>query len=54
VPPQFQSESLAACDASNKAVQQYEGRTVSVSGKIALYKGKPEIIVNSSSQISVK
>jgi DNA/RNA endonuclease YhcR with UshA esterase domain len=34
--------------------QQYEGRTVSVSGKIALYKGKPEIIVNSPSQISVK
>jgi hypothetical protein len=32
--------------------QQYEGRTVSVSGKVALYKGKPEIIVNSPSQIS--
>src|SRR6266480_7628620 len=30
--------------------QQYEGRTVSVSGKITLYKGKPEIIVNSSSR----
>lgn len=34
--------------------QQYEGRTVAVSGKIALYKGKPEIILNSPSQISVK
>jgi DNA/RNA endonuclease YhcR with UshA esterase domain len=34
--------------------QQYEGRTVAVSGKIALYKGKPEIIVNSPSQISTK
>jgi DNA/RNA endonuclease YhcR with UshA esterase domain len=34
--------------------QQYEGRTVSVSGKITLYKGKPEIIVNSPSQISVR
>lgn len=34
--------------------QQYEGRTVAVSGKITLYKGKPEIIVNSPSQISVK
>ena len=34
--------------------QQYEGRTVSVSGKISLYKGKPEIIVNSPSQITVK
>jgi len=29
--------------------QQYEGRTVAVSGKITLYKGKPEIIVNSPS-----
>jgi DNA/RNA endonuclease YhcR with UshA esterase domain len=34
--------------------QQYEGRTVAVSGKIALYKGKPEIIVNSPSQITAK
>jgi DNA/RNA endonuclease YhcR with UshA esterase domain len=34
--------------------QQYESRTVSVSGKISLYKGKPEIIVNSPSQIAVK
>jgi len=34
--------------------QQYEGRTVSVSGKITLYKGKPEIIVNSPSQIVTK
>jgi DNA/RNA endonuclease YhcR with UshA esterase domain len=34
--------------------QQYEGRTVSVSGKITLYHGKPEIIVNSPSQISAK
>ena len=34
--------------------QQYEGRTVSVSGKITLYRGKPEITVNSPSQISMK
>src|SRR5436305_13505420 len=34
--------------------QQYEGRTVAVSGKIALYKGKPEIIVTSPTQISGK
>jgi hypothetical protein len=32
--------------------QQYEGRTVAVSGKITLYKGKPEIIVTSLGQIS--
>ena len=34
--------------------RQYEGRTASVSGKISLYKGKPEIIVNSPSQLSMK
>jgi DNA/RNA endonuclease YhcR with UshA esterase domain len=34
--------------------EQYEGRTVAVSGKITLYKGKPEIIVNSPSQITAK
>jgi DNA/RNA endonuclease YhcR with UshA esterase domain len=34
--------------------QQYEGRTVAVSGKIALYRGKPEIIVTSSAQIVAK
>jgi DNA/RNA endonuclease YhcR with UshA esterase domain len=34
--------------------QQYEGKTVSVSGKITLYHGKPEIIVTSPSQISAR
>jgi DNA/RNA endonuclease YhcR with UshA esterase domain len=34
--------------------QQYEGRKVAVSGKITLYKGKPEIIVHSPSQIVAK
>jgi DNA/RNA endonuclease YhcR with UshA esterase domain len=34
--------------------QQYEGRTVSVSGKITLYKGKPDIIVTSLAQISAQ
>jgi hypothetical protein len=34
--------------------QQYEGQTVAVTGKIQLYKGKPEIIVTSPSQISAK
>lgn len=34
--------------------QQYEGRTITVSGKIALYKGKPEIIVTSPAQIVAK
>ena len=44
--------SASAAQFSNP--QQYEGRTVAVSGKITLYKGKPEIIVNSTSQISAK
>jgi hypothetical protein len=34
--------------------QQYEGRTVSVSGKITLYHGKPEIVVTNLSQIIAK
>ena len=34
--------------------QQYEGKTVAVSGKIALYHGKPEIIVTNVSQIITK
>lgn len=34
--------------------QQYDGKTVSASGKIQLYKGKPEIIVTSPSQITTK
>jgi DNA/RNA endonuclease YhcR with UshA esterase domain len=31
--------------------QQYDGKTVAVSGKIELYHGKPEIIVTNVSQI---
>src|SRR5947209_9326383 len=31
--------------------QQYEDKTVAVSGKITLYRGKPEIIVTNVSQI---
>ena len=34
--------------------QQYEGRTVAVTGKITLYHGKPEIVVTSPSQIATK
>jgi DNA/RNA endonuclease YhcR with UshA esterase domain len=34
--------------------QQYEGKTVAVSGKITLYRGKPEIIVTNVSQIIAK
>ena len=34
--------------------QQYEGKTVSVSGKIQVYKGKPEIIVTAPAQISAQ
>ena len=34
--------------------QQYEGKTVAVSGKITLYRGNPEIIVENVSQIIIK
>jgi hypothetical protein len=44
----------AASAAQFSQAQQYEGRIVAVSGKITLYKGKPEIIVNSPSQISAQ
>ena len=43
---------IAASSAAQfSQAQQYEGRIVAVSGKITLYKGKPEIIVNSPSQL---
>jgi DNA/RNA endonuclease YhcR with UshA esterase domain len=44
----------AAGAAQFSDVHQYQGRTVAVSGKITLYRGKPEIVVNSPSQINVK
>ena len=34
--------------------QQYEGKTMAVSGKISLYHGKPEIIVMSPNQLAVQ
>src|SRR6266498_1822970 len=34
--------------------QQYEGKTVAVSGKITLYHGKPEIQVTNVSQIIIR
>ena len=42
----------SAGDFSNP--QQYEGKTVAVSGKITLYHGKPEIIVTNVSQIIIR
>lgn len=35
-------------------IQRYQGQTVAVTGKITLYRGKPEIVVTSPSQISAK
>jgi DNA/RNA endonuclease YhcR with UshA esterase domain len=34
--------------------QEYEGRTIAVTGKIELYQGKPEIRVTSQSQITTR
>lgn len=36
-----------------QGVRQLEGQLVRISGRIKLYKGRPEIILRSSSQISV-
>src|SRR6516225_5334305 len=44
----------AASAAQFKDLQYYEGQTVVVSGKITLYRGKPEIIVTSPSQLVAK
>jgi len=54
-PNQAFTASITARSASKfRNPQQYEGRIVGVSGKITLYRGKPEIIVTSLSQISEK
>ena len=34
--------------------QDYQGKTISVSGKITLYEGKPEIVVTSPTQNQVR
>lgn len=34
--------------------QELNGQTVSVTGKLVLYKGKPEIVVDTPSQIKKK
>lgn len=44
----------AASAAQFPNAQQYEGGMVAVSGKITLYRGKPEIIVTLPSQVSTK
>jgi hypothetical protein len=44
----------ASSAAQFSSFQQYEGRTLVVSGKITLYSAKLEIIVKSPSQISMK
>ena len=44
----------AASAAMFSRPQQFQGRTVAVSGKIALSKAKPQIVVNSPSQISAR
>ena len=46
---------IAAKDAEAVGdLKQYEGKTITVSGKIAAHKDKPEIVVTSSSQITLK
>lgn len=40
--------------ASFPNVQSYQGKTVGISGALKLYKGKPEIEMDSASQLSAK
>jgi len=51
---EFTASIPAASAAQFSHPQQYKGRTIAVSGKIVLNRGKPEIVVNSASQIVVK
>jgi len=54
-PHQIFTAFIPAASASQFSdIQQYEGKTVAVSGKITLYQGKPEIIVRSPSQLMIK
>jgi hypothetical protein len=54
-PNQAVTAYIPSSSASNFSdVKKYEGKRVSVTGKIALYKGKPEIVVTSPSQISIE
>lgn len=46
------SDSLDNFD--NKPAEYYKGKNICVGGKIKMYKGKPEIIVNSQHSIQVK
>ena len=39
---------------TEKPEEFYKGREVCVTGKVELYKGKPEIILNSRNQLTVK
>jgi hypothetical protein len=55
----YPNQAFTAFVPSSSAAQfsqldQYEGRMVEVSGKIALYHGKPEIVVTSPSQVRIK
>ena len=46
------SDSLGNFD--NKPADYYKGKNICVGGKIKMYKGKPEIIINSKQSIQVK
>src|SRR6059058_3140331 len=55
----YPNQAFTAFVPSSSAAQfsnprQYEDKTVAVSGKITLYRGKPEIVVTNVSQIITK
>jgi DNA/RNA endonuclease YhcR with UshA esterase domain len=54
-PKQTFTAFIPSAEATNfQNFKDYEGKTVTVSGKIELYRGKPEIVVRSKTQIQEK
>ena len=54
-PNQVFTAFVPASSASNVPnPSQYEGKTVSVKGKVVSHKGKPEIVVTSASQLKIE
>jgi hypothetical protein len=54
-PNQVFTAFVPASSASNVPnPSQYEGKTVSVTGKVVSHKGKPEIVVTSASQLKIE
>jgi DNA/RNA endonuclease YhcR with UshA esterase domain len=51
---QFTAVIFRSAAASFEDVDGLDGKTVSVTGKVKMYRGKPEIVLNNPSQIKVQ